>query len=408
MRVIDAFLYSVNSLALRSLRSWLTIIGMVIGVIALVVILSVSEGFNKSINDQLQSFGPDQLFVYPAASPFSSLSFGGAQAPTSGKLFQNDVDSIKGIPGVKSVARAVYGRTGIEFKGKNLTATVFGVDREMFDMYSSYIQVDTGRIFDKGERGVTFFGSDAATQLFGKDEVRVGSVVTMGQKDFRVVGIAKKIGGAGGGAGGDDQNIFIPFDDGRDMFKGQILDNEVGIIYVQADDASEVPKIKDAIEAKLIANHRVRPDELDFSVITQQQILDTVSNVLGLAQLVLGAVTLIASVVGAIGISNTMFMNVLERTKEIGVLKSLGATSRDILMVFLMESAIIGLAGGIIGLALGWGVLQILAAFSVPVFLRLRIIAFVFIFSLGTGLLAGAIPAYRAAKLDPVEALMYD
>ncbi|MFN7991421.1 MAG: ABC transporter permease [Candidatus Micrarchaeia archaeon] len=404
MDLKDSFSYSLKSLGLRSLRSWLTITGVVIGVMALVVILSVSEGFDKSINDQLSAFGPNQLIIFPSSSTQNLLSFG--RAPTSGKLFENDVDSINSVPGVARVSRGVYGRASLQYKAKNLTATVYGIDREFFDMYANYINVSTGRIFDKNERGVSIFGFDAANNLFGKDVVRVGSVVAMNGRDFRVVGIQDKIGGVGGGAGGDDSNIYIPFDQGRDLFAGQLVPNEVGLIYVEAENGSDVNHIKDQIERKLASNHRVKLDELDFSVITQAQILDTVNSVLSLAQIVLGAVTLIASAVGAIGISNTMFMNVLERTKEIGIIKALGATRRDILSIFLIEAAIIGLAGGLIGLILGAGALQIIAGFGVPVFLRLRIIAFVFIFSVGTGLAAGAIPAYRASNLDPVDALM--
>src|SRR5262249_26507618 len=145
------------------------IIGMVIGVIALVVILSVSEGFTKSINDQLSAFGPNQLIVFPVSSAARAFSLSNVQPPSSGKLFQNDVDSVKALPGVANVARGVYGRSSLEFKGKNLTATVFGIDREFFDMYSNYIKVSTGRIFDKGERGSAIFGNDAANSLFGKD-----------------------------------------------------------------------------------------------------------------------------------------------------------------------------------------------------------------------------------------------
>jgi putative ABC transport system permease protein len=406
MDLKDTFAYSLKSLGLRSLRSWLTITGVVIGVIALVVILAVSEGFDRSINEQLSAFGPNQIVIFPASSAQHSFSLGYSRPPTSGKLFDNDVDSIDAIAGVKRVSRGVYGRTSLQFKDKNITATIYGVDREFFDIYESYIHISTGRIFETDERDVTIFGNDAASEMFGKDEVRVGSVVTIGKREFRVVGIQDKIGGAGGGAGGDDNNIYVSFDEGRELFAGQLLPTEVGIIYVEAEEGFDINQIKDQIERKLASNHRVKLDEKDFSVITQAQILETVNNVLGLAQLVLGAVTLIASAVGAIGISNTMFMNMLERTKEIGVLKSLGATGRDIMLIFLIEAAIIGFAGGLIGLVIGAGALQLIAVFGVPVYLRLRIIAFVFLFSIGTGLVAGAIPAYRAARLDPVQALM--
>ncbi|MCI0504227.1 ABC transporter permease [Candidatus Micrarchaeota archaeon] len=408
MNLPEATKYSFNNLIRRSLRSWLTILGMVVGVIAIVVILSVSEGFNRDINTQMSSFGADMMFVYPISSLESAFSGGsGGLMTTSGKLRQADVDDIQGIPGVKAVTRGIFGRASLSFKGKNITGFIIGVDDEMFDMYPTYIEVESGRVFRNGERNVAFFGNDAANKLFGKDKIEPGSIVQMNGRNFRVVGVQKLIGTSLSSA--DDAQIYVTFDDARDLFRGQFLEDEVGTIMIQADSGYNPEDIKDTIEHKLAANHRVRVDDKDFTVITSAQISEIVGTILVSIQLVLGAVTLIASVVGAIGIANTMFMNVLERIREIGILKSVGATRNDILMLFLIESAIIGLAGGIIGLALGYLTLELLVyLFAIPVFLRLRIIAFVFIFSIGTGVLAGIIPSWRAAKMDPVEALSYD
>lgn len=406
MNIYDAIIYALKNLSQRSLRSWLTIIGMVIAVAAIVVILSLSEGFNKDIEDQLSAFGADQMFVYPVSDITQAFGGGVAGPQTSGKLFQEDVDDIKRIPGVKSVARVLFGRVSLSFKDKNITATIFASDPDMFDMYSSYIQVESGRIYKEGERNVAFFASKAATDYFGKDKVEVGSVVQMNGKNYRVVGVQQLIGTSLSSQ--DDTAIYVPFEDGKDLFEGQYLKDEVGIIMIQVDEGFDPEAIKSAIEMKLADNHRVRLDEKDFSVITSAQINEIVGTVLLSVQIVLAAVTLIASVVGAIGIANTMFMNVLERVREIGILKSVGATRNDILMIFLVESAIIGLAGGVLGLILGYGVLELLVdLFDVPVFLRLRIIAFVFVFSIGTGALAGFIPAWRAAKMDPCEALRF-
>jgi putative ABC transport system permease protein len=407
MDASDSFLYSVKSLRRRSLRSWLTVTGMVIGVVAIVVILSISEGFNQDITKQISSFGADQMFIYPISDVGQAFAGGGALMQTSGKLRQADVDDIQGIPGVKNVARALYGKSSISFKDNNISGFIIATDQEFFDMYPDYIEVESGRSFREGDRSVAFFGADAATKLFGKDEVKVGSVVRMNDRDFRVIGVQKRIGTSLSQQ--DDSQIYVPFDDGKELFEGQILEDEVGFIAVQVDQGFNPDEIKDAIEHKLAANHKVKMDDLDFSVITSEQISEIVGTILLSIQIVLGAVTLIASVVGAIGIANTMFMNVLERVQEIGVLKSLGATNRDILAIFLAEAAIMGFAGGVIGLAIGYGVLQVLVdIFDVPALLRLRIIAFVFVFSIGTGIAAGFIPSWRAAKMDPVEALRYD
>lgn len=407
MDIKESIEYSLKNLARRSLRSWLTITGMVIGVIAIVVILSISEGFNNDIKTQISAFGADQMFVYPVSDIGEAFSGGAALAQTSGKLFQEDADDIEGIPGVKQIARTVYGSASLSYKEKNITAFIFGIDDEMFDMYGDYIQVESGREFRNGERNAAFFAADAATEYFGKDKVEAGSVVKINDKNFRVVGVQKRIGTSLSSQ--DDTAVYVTLEDARDIFAGQLLEDEIGVIMIQVDEGFDPEEIKDAIERKLAANHRVTMDDLDFSVITAQQIYEIVDTVLLSVQIVLAAVTLIASVVGAIGIANTMFANVLERVKEIGILKSVGATRRDILVLFITEAAIIGLAGGIIGLILGYILLEILKEFfDVPVLLTPWIIFFVFIFSIGTGVGAGLIPSWRAAKMDPVDALRAD
>jgi putative ABC transport system permease protein len=408
MNLQDMIAYSLTNLAKRQLRSWLTILGMVIGVIAIVVILSVSEGFNRDITVQVNQFGADQMFVYPISSIEEAFSGGSASMlSTSGKLRQRDVDSIEGISGVKEVARVLMGSASISFKDKNITAFVIATDPQMFEMYKDYLKVGSGRIFRENEKNVIFFAYDAANEYFGKNKVEPGSVVQVNGRNYHVVGVQEKIGTSLSAQ--DDSSLYVPFDDGRVLFRGQLLEDEVGMIMIQVDDPAHAEEIKDAIERKLSANHRVSLDKKDFSVITSAQITEIVSAVLLSVQLVLGAITLIASVVGAIGIANTMFMNVLERVREIGILKSVGATPSEILLLFLIESAMIGLAGGTIGLVLGYGANELLqSVFAIPVFLRLRIIAFVFIFSVGTGVLAGFMPAWRAAKMDPVDALRFE
>jgi len=408
MNLKDYVDYSMKNLSTRSLRSWLTITGMVIGVIAIVVILSVSEGFNEDITKQISAFGADQMFVYPVASLEEAFGGGGsfAMQQTSGKLFQEDVDDIEGIPGVKNTARVIYGRASISYKDKNITATIFASDKEIFEMYGDYIELESGRFYRNGERRVAFFAADAATEYFGKDKVEAGSSMLINGKKYRVVGIQKKIGTSLSSQ--DDSAIYVPFEDGEELFEGQFLDDEVGMVMIQIDEGFDADDIKDTIERKVAANHGVRMDDLDFSVITSDQIMEIVGTVLAAVQLVLLIVALIASVVGAIGIANTMFMNVLERVREIGILKSVGATKKEILTMFVVESAIIGLAGGTIGLILGYLLLLFLMeAFDVPGLLTAGTVFFVFIFSIGTGLLEGILPAYRAAKMDPVEALGY-
>ncbi|MFH1222448.1 MAG: ABC transporter permease [Candidatus Micrarchaeota archaeon] len=406
MKFQDAFSYALRNMVTSSLRSWLTIIGVIIGVVALVTIMSVSEGVQRDIQQQLSAFGPTMMFIVPInmegqnAASFSSFT----SPASSGKLTERDADAIMAMPGIKSLARVNMGRSTLEFKDKTVTSgMVIGTDDSMFDIFKDDFKLESGRYFRDGERNVVVVGYDAKTKTFGKRGVEVGSTIVINGENFRVVGILQKF--EGSFREHDDAMILIPYDDGKQLFAQQLSKNEVSMIYLDAYDGYDIKELKSRIEEKLAAYHRVALDEKDFSVITADFIQETVGSILTMLSAFLVLITLIASLVGALGVANTMFMGVLERTREIGVLKAMGATENDIVMIFLIESALIGLIGGLLGLLIGFLLLQVAVAFAVPVWLRLRIIAFAILFSLLVGIIAGVLPAKQAAKLDPVEAL---
>jgi len=399
--------YAIKNLRTRQLRSWLTIIGIVIGVVAMVVITSITEGVSKSVTDLLSTFGPDKMFIIPINIEKASSaggSMGGSQVPF-GKLYQKDVDSAASVPGVKETARLVYGRASVKFKDKEISTQVFGGDPKIFTIFSDFFQIEKGRAYMESERKAIVLGYDAANSMWGKDKADVGSVMEINGRDFRVVGTMTDIGSSM--AAHDNAAIFVPFADGRELFKSQLANNEVSAIYLQIDQGFDANEVKDAIDAKLASNHRVTLDNRDFTVITGDFIRETVGSILGLLSELLFGITAIATVVGGIGISNTMFMAVLERVREIGVLKSIGATERDIQLIFLTESAFIGFLGGVLGFAAALAILFVAGQFGVPYLLRIRWVLFVFVFSVGVGVAAGFLPARQAAKMDPVKALGY-
>ena len=406
MPLKDIFTYSWRSLRTANVRSNLTIIGVIIGIIALVVVNSISEGVQRDIRLQLAAFGDDKMFVAPFSNAGSSFSGGPVQSATSGKLFEKDAQAIEGIPGVKSVARMVYGRTSVEFKSKSITSTIYGTEDIYFDQWDNYLKISSGRLYRSGERGVVLLGDSAANEIFGKDKVAVGSILKINNHDYRVVGIFEKIGSSLSAA--DDSSIYIPYEDGKKEFGAFLSKNEINFIGVSLNDGYNQTEIKEQIEQKLASLHKVRLDEKDFTIINSDFINGTVGNILSILGVFLFLITMVASIVGGIGIMNTMFMGVLERVQEIGVLKAIGATSKDILLIFISESAVLGLIGGAIGLLLGSGILFISGNFGVPYWLRLRIILFAILFSMFIGILAGFIPSRQASKMDPVDALRYE
>jgi putative ABC transport system permease protein len=405
MNFRNAVEYAIKNLRSRKLRSWLTILGIVIGVIAMVVITSVTEGVTAQVTGLLSTFGPDKMFIIPVnidAGSSMSFSAGPAQRPF-GKLYQRDVDSIRSVPGVLETSRMVYGRASLAFRDKQITSTVVGADANMFPLFSDFYQLDKGRFFSDSELRSVVLGYDAANTMFGKDKLDSGSVISINGRDYRVAGVMKKI--ESEFAAHDNAMIFVPFEEGRDLFRAQLAKSEVTFIYMKIAPGYDSGEIKDAIERKVASNHRVTLDEKDFSVVTSEFIQETVGSILDLLSQLLFSITAVATVVGGIGISNTMFMAVLERFREIGILKSVGATDRDIQLIFLTESALIGLLGGIIGFAIAVAMLFVAGEFGVPYLIRIRWVAFVFIFSVGVGVIAGYLPARQAARLDPVKAL---
>jgi len=407
MNFLDCVEYAAKNLRTRGLRSWLTIIGIVIGVIAMVVITSVTEGINKEVTDLMSTFSPDKMFVVPInIDSGASMSFSAGGQRALGKLYQRDVDSINAIPGVQETARVVYGRSSVRFRDKEITAPVYAGDPQVFTIFGDFFQIDQGRAYTDAEKKVVILGYDAANSLFGKDKIDVGNSIIINGKQYKVVAVLKNI--ESGLAAHDNSVIFVPFDEGRELFQAQLAKNEVTFVYIDLSDGYNAEEVKGAIEQKLASNHRVTLDEKDFSVITSDFVQKTVGSILDTLSKLLFAITAVATVVGGIGITNTMFMSVLERVREIGILKSIGASNRDIQMIFLTESAIIGFVGGLVGFIIAVGILFIGHEFGLPYLIRIRWVIFVFVFSALVGVVAGYIPARQASRMNPVDALRYE
>ncbi|MCX8198038.1 MAG: ABC transporter permease, partial [Candidatus Micrarchaeota archaeon] len=339
MELAEAIRYSINSLRQRKMRSWLTIIGIVIGIASVVALLDIGEGFNKAVNDQLSVLGGNTVFITPAARVnVGSAAFSGRPPASSGKLYQNDVERVKRIPEVTDVARLIMGRTNVKYKDKEISATVSGIEPGVFEKTTA-IEIAEGRFLLESDRKVAVVGDSVANSLFGqKNRVQVNSYLEIGGEKYRVVGVLKKSGGGFGPSSRTDSGIFIMFEDARGLLKDTYASNEIGAMVLRTREGSDTQEVVEKIKAELDASRKVKPEERDYSVVDPKSIQQAIGNILSLITLFLGAIAGISLVVGGLAIASNMFTSVIERTKEIGILKAIGATEEDIRNIFLFES----------------------------------------------------------------------
>lgn len=417
MRFKDYLVLARNSLFHRKLRSWLTVLGIIIGIAAVVAMISITQGFGNSIKEQLSAFGGNSIFISPGkqqqsnAQAFSFTGGGFASSATQGKLTSTDVAFLKGIRGVDFVDGMITGREDAVFRGENIKVTIEGATPDLWRIFN-IITLEKGRFFFSTESRAVVVGNSIAKKIF-KNEIKVGDIIKIKGTDFRVVGVLQA--GSGISSSIFDNALIIPREDARRIFL-EPGSKEVSAIIIKGSDNADMDQVTKDVELRLRASHKKAPGEEDFTVTNSKAIQGRVDQIIASQTIFIGGIAAISLFVGAIGIANTMFMSVIERTKQIGILKALGAKNNDIMNIFLVESSLLGLVGGIIGVVLGSllgiGIAGIISGSSfglkVAPAITLELIAFAVIFSVVIGAISGLLPSRRASKLEPVEALRYE
>jgi len=396
------FFYSLNALRQRSIRSWLTVLGIVIGITSIVILIGLVQGLRDYFTQQLSTFGARTIVVLPVNIGGGSNPSASSFLPSNGKLFMKDYDRLKRIPGIEDITAVITGRATIGYKDKLITSSVLGVDAGTYSQTSGTITISKGRFLEPADKRSVVIGSSVGNDSF-KEEIRLSSLLNISGEQFRVVGILNKTGSSFSNL---DTAIFIPLDEARQMFADVLADKEVSTIRISVREDADINDVASRIEDEMLAAHRVSEDNKDFGVVTADFInkqLDTVTGMLGLF---LGGVASISLLVGGVGIANTMYMSVAERRREIGILKSLGAREREIEKLFLVESSMIGISGGIIGLAIAYTLGFLITLVSgIMVSISPLVVSGAIVFSAGVGIVSGFFPARDAARMDPVEAL---
>jgi putative ABC transport system permease protein len=391
MSLAEAWLVALDALRASRLRSALTMVGVIVGVAAVVILVAIGTGTKDKIEGQVEGLGSNLLLIVPG-----QVNFGAA--PTVSRLRLDDADAVaKLVGGRDRVAVTTTSGETVRAGTKSAFTTVNGVletTPKVFvrslarGAYLSRSDVDTGR-------RVAVLGAGIASTLFGERDP-VGSQVTIAGVRFRVIGVFAPLGQS---LGVDrDQEVHIPITTAQRVFETDRVD----AMAVKAPDRATL----DSLGTKVVALLEKRHPDSEFSAVTQQQILGVLGDILGILTGVLAAIAGISLLVGGVGVSNIMLVSVRERTKEIGLRKAVGARPRDIGLQFLLEAVLLTTIGGVVGIAVGIATSLTVAALSpVPAAVTWWAVALAFGVSAGVGIIFGVVPAQRAGRLDPVVAL---
>jgi len=416
MNFTQILIEALESLNSNKMRSGLTILGIVIGVAAVIAMLAVGQGAQDSITGSINGIGTNVLFVFSGnqqGPPGRNQSASKIVRP----LTLDDAKAMSdpfAAPSVSDVAPVLQGSSDAASQGQTSRTTVNGVTPAYGHVRNE--TVTEGEFITNeqylGHASVAVIGPDLADKLFGRKDGLVGETIRLAGQPFRIIGVLTSKGGSA--FGNADNQVVIPMTTARDRVIHRSGD-DVDIIFVESVSADATTQAADEIKQIMQTRHNIPVGgENDFTVFTQQDMLQTASSITGILTIFLGGIAGISLLVGGIGIMNIMLVSVAERTREIGLRKALGARKRDILTQFLAESSLLSLLGGLIGIMLGWLIAYVVGrvavatgnAFSPSITLSSVLLAT--IFSAAIGMFFGIYPANRAASLQPVEALRYE
>jgi putative ABC transport system permease protein len=397
---------SVHSLRYRNLRSWLAILGVVIGVASIVSLISISTGLQDQIKNQISGLGAQVITISPGGGQAARGGFGGPPGgfgggERSGKpITFKEAESLRTVAGVGVVDARLSKSVKVSYRNKNSSVSVVGTDPVDF-LTSANVKIAKGRSLRASDKAAVVLGAQVVNRTFQGEDLLDKQIKLDGQP-FRVVGILNSTGATFGGA---DGNIFIPIDTAQDLFANH--DNASSVVVV-AKENWEPDSVAASISTLMARLHRVGADKLDFRVTTASSLQSSVSSITDTLTLFLGCIASISLLVGGIGVANAMFTSVLEQTKYIGILKSLGATRWEVMRLFIFEAGLVGLVGGLLGITLSYVASSAMTLVGLPTRISPELIAMGMFFSIAVGVLSGLFPARNAASVPPVEALRYE
>ena len=414
MKILESIRIALRALAANKLRSVLTMLGIIIGVGAVIALMSIGRGVEKYVTDQFASLGSNLLFIAPgqfsegppterSASP-DPMTLADLRALADGSY----------LPDVEAVAAEFSGSATVDREGSDVSASISGVTPNFPAVRNwgpTMGQFFTQQDFDERAR-VALIGDAVYKELFEPDEYPIDQTIRINNLAFRVIGVMEE---RGGGPGGDlDESVFVPLTTAQDrLFKQKTVNGDyiVSVIYASIKDGADIEAAQQQIAEVMRERRGISYlDDDNFSIISQNDIIAVFGDILGALTIFLGAIAGISLLVGGIGIMNIMLVSVTERTREIGLRKAVGAKRRDVLFQFLVEAVTLAVFGGIIGITLGvLGARGVSTAFdSFEAVVGIDAVLLSLFFSMAVGLFFGIYPAYRASRLNPIDALRYE
>lgn len=403
--ISDYFKIAFENLKKEKLRSRLTMLGIFISIATIFVLVSLSLGLQGAVEEQFRLLGSDKFFVQP------KTGFLGPPGSVGGVILtEDDVEFISKQRGVKDYSFFTAGNAKVEFAGQTRYMLVWGIPPEHIDVYNEIgsFEIEEGRNLKRGDANSLIAGNLLMTGDIFKKPVKAGSELVINDEGFRVRGVLGLIGNPD-----DDRALIMDMESFRRLFD---VPERVDFIMVQVGEGEDVKEVAERVERRLRKERGVSEENQDFSILTPEELLEGFGEILQIITSFLAGIAAISLVVGAIGIANTMYTSVLERTKEIGVMKAIGARNKDILIIFLIESGLLGLAGAAIGIILGYGISRAivwavvkfyntnLLQAATPFYLIVGCLAFGFII----GAVSGVFPAWQASRLNAVDSLRYE
>ncbi len=414
MNLLESMRIALSALRANKLRAGLTMLGIIIGVAAVIALVSIGRGASAAITASLESTGTNLLYVRPGSSQQGGVA--GAQG-SAGTLTLQDSQAITdaNITGIQAIAPEVDTFGQVVYQGNNLNARVLGVT-DAYPTVTNFNLAEGDFISSANVTGnslVVDLGATVAQTLFTNGQDPVGQTIRINNVPFRVIGVMQAKGGTGFIS--QDNQIFVPLTTAQthlsrgDRFRGS---NNVDVLNIQLTDVSQGTSVTNQIADILRQQHHIISQD-DFTIQSQQDLLNAAGAVTGALTLFLGGVAAISLIVGGIGIMNIMLVSVTERTREIGIRKAVGAKRTDILGQFLTEATTLSMLGGLIGTGLGWAVAHMVGRINLgttPITPQVGWDAVLLAvgFSLAIGIFFGIYPAFRASSLRPIEALRYE